>query len=168
MIAVFFSNYWLVEIHVDYIRNGSTPEEQQHLENMTWYTWIFLCCTTMYFLWLEAIVPLFSLMMQRGFRGLGAFFKSQWSYLEIAPNAMMTWQLSYGPAELVANDFVRALITFFIWFKLITWFRYMKTTGFLVRMIFECVKDAGPFFMIFFFFLIAFTDGTYTIGKYNW
>ena len=62
---------------------------------------------------------------------------------------------------------LRAWIAFLMWFKLITWFRYMKATGFLVRMIFECGKDAIPFFIIFVFFLIAFTDGTNVIGKMN-
>ena len=60
-----------------------------------------------------------------------------------------------------------SIIVFALWSKFITWFRYFSWSSALIRMVIESARDMIPFLVLFIFFLGAFTDGTFTLGRYN-
>jgi hypothetical protein len=68
------------------------------------------------------------------------------------------------------EDFERALQAigvFFMWFKLLYFFRMFESYGFFIRLIIEVVADMSTFMVVFILTIVAFSDSLLTISNGN-
>jgi len=119
-----------------------------------------------YFLWAETI--------QLRIAGL-KFFKDPWNYIDIIPLCLMititTWAsysavtVKFYGASITANykidavrDWIQSLTAILMWFKFAYFLRATEATGWLIRMIFEVIRDLVPFLSVLLISILAFTD----------
>ncbi len=62
---------------------------------------------------------------------------------------------------------IQAIVTFFMWFKILYFLRIYRSTGYLISMIFEVVKDMRFFFLVLLITIIAFADSLLSIANAN-
>ena len=62
---------------------------------------------------------------------------------------------------------VLSIVTFFMWFKFLYFLRIFKSTGYLIRMIVEVVKDMRYFFLVLLITVAAFGDSFSNIAVAN-
>lgn len=68
------------------------------------------------------------------------------------------------------DDFTRtvlAIVTFFMWFKFLYFLRIFRSTGYLIRMIVEVIKDMQYFFLVLLITIAAFGDSLLIISLGN-
>jgi hypothetical protein len=62
---------------------------------------------------------------------------------------------------------IQAIVSFFMWFKLLYFLRMFKDTGYFIRMIVYVVHDIRFFLMVLFISLIAFGDAFLSLSLAN-
>lgn len=62
---------------------------------------------------------------------------------------------------------VLSIISFFMWFKFLYFLRIFRSTGYLIRMIFEVIKDMKNFFIVLLLTIAAFGNSFSTIALGN-
>ena len=104
----------------------------------------------------------------------GEYFMDVWNYIDIIPPVgiyvicIMIILNIFGIE--VNNNLQRSInsfITFFMWFKLLYFLRIFKTTGYLIGMILEVIKDMRHFFLVLLVTIIAFASSFLAISLGN-
>jgi hypothetical protein len=121
--------------------------------------WITLYIISAYFLIIEAI--------QMRSLGLGQYFKSPWSYLDLMPSIFVVVLITvniivkHGFDDFKPNQFlttVHALASMTLWFKLIYFMRIFEQTGYLVRLLIQVIYDIKVFLLFLLIILVAFAE----------
>jgi len=63
------------------------------------------------------------------------------------------------------REYLQSLAAILMWFKFIYFLRCTSTTGWLVRMIVEVMKDMGSFLIVYFITIMAFSDAFYSMSQ---
>lgn len=97
------------------------------------------------------------------------FFLSIWNYIDIVPLVLVICSIVVSD---VARDqsitfSLNAISSFFLWLKLMYFFRISRKTGHLVKMIVEVVYDIRFFLSLLFFAMLAFSGSFYILSKSN-
>ena len=99
-----------------------------------------------------------------------SYFTSIWNYIDLIPIVMVftAMFISFLSAIQKENEFlkveryVNAVASFFIWFKLLYFFRVFRVYGHLIKTIVQVLIDMKVFVVILFMSLLAFS-GTFFI-----
>ncbi len=99
-----------------------------------------------------------------------SYFTSIWNYIDLIPIVMVftAMFISFLSAIHKENEFlkveryVNAVASFFIWFKLLYFFRVFRVYGHLIKTIVQVLIDMKVFVVILFMSLLAFS-GTFFI-----
>lgn len=103
-----------------------------------------------------------------------SYFQSVWNYIDIIPPVGIYILISI--MILADHDInipisidrgIQAIVTFFMWFKILYFLRIYRSTGYLISMIFEVVKDMRFFFLVLLITIIAFADSLLSIANAN-
>ena len=76
-----------------------------------------------------------------------AYFLSIWNYIDLAPPTFIVlciiqfWLDPDHGHQSESETVLRALASFFVWMKLLYFFRVYQSFAYLIRMIVEVVKD---------------------------
>ena len=104
----------------------------------------------------------------------GEYFKDVWNYIDIIPpvgiyviSVMILLNLFRIEVNNELQRTINSFITFFMWFKLLYFLRIFKTTGYLIGMILEVVKDMRHFFLVLLVTIIAFASSFLAISLGN-
>lgn len=62
---------------------------------------------------------------------------------------------------------LQSITTFFMWLKLLYFFRIFKNTGYMIRMIITVIGDMKYFFLVLLIAIIAFSDSMLSISYGN-
>jgi hypothetical protein len=100
---------------------------------------------------------------------------SVWNYIDLIPPfgiylislLLLIDQLSSFELSLSIVRTILSLTTFFMWFKFLYFLRIFKSTGYLIRMIFEVIKDMRNFFLVLLITIAAFGDSFLRISLAN-
>ena len=102
------------------------------------------------------------------------YLTSFWNYIDLIPPFGIYIVLILGVLDfwnihldIAVESSILSIITFFMWFKFLYFLRIFNSTGYLIRMIFEVVKDMRSFFLILFITIAAFGDSFVRISKAN-
>eukprot|EP00347_Sterkiella_histriomuscorum_P004764 403359199 len=102
------------------------------------------------------------------------YFGSFWNYIDIIPpigiygiaiTSLLQDQHVHISVDLQRT--IQAIATFFMWFKFLYFLRIYRSTGYLISMIFEVIKDMKYFFLVLFLTIVAFSDSFLSISYGN-
>jgi hypothetical protein len=111
----------------------------------------------------------------RQFMGEGiGYFGSIWNYIDIIPPIgiylltaiIVAGQYDYFIPESIDRS-IQSIVTFFMWFKILYFLRIYRSTGYLISMIFEVIKDMRFFLLVLLITIIAFGDSMVSIALAN-
>ncbi len=102
------------------------------------------------------------------------YFTSFWNWVDIGPaigistlfiiRMVEKFSEKVNPdVEIVSDSTIRllqALTTWFVWFKFLYFFRLLKETGYLIRMIMEVISDMKNFILVMLITIFAFGHAT--------
>ena len=99
------------------------------------------------------------------------YLTSIWNYIDIiTPTTVLTvlcitaFKLPMGEQT---ERTLQAIGVFFMWFKLLYFFRIFKSFGYLIRLIVCVIDDMRTFLGVFFFTIVMFSDSLLTISMGN-
>lgn len=140
-----------------------TPEEYTNYDGSD-YAFFIIGPITMIF----STYFLYSELRQLFSQGMDYLF-SIWNYLDLIPPIIII--------AIVIQDFARikydalhslhAIASLLMWFKFLYFLRIFSSTGYLIRMIIEVVKDMQIFFLVLIIVLCAFGDSFLSLSIAN-
>ena len=99
------------------------------------------------------------------------YLSSIWNYIDIITPSTILTVLITNTFELGLDPNVertmQAVGVFFMWIKLLYFFRIFKSYGYLIRLLILVIDDMRTFMAVFFFTIVAFSDSLLTISNGN-
>lgn len=107
------------------------------------------------------------------------YFFDAWNYLDILPIALVLSTTIWTVYDCVLDDldddknvatvqlwrdYLQSLAALGMWFKFIYFLRCTDSTGWLVRMLVEVMKDMGSFLLVYVITILAFADAFYSMS----
>lgn len=99
------------------------------------------------------------------------YLSSVWNYIDVITPLTILTVLTTNSLELGLHPNIertlQAIGVFFMWIKLLYFFRIFKSFGYLIRLLILVVDDMRTFLAVFFFTIVAFSDSLLTISNGN-
>lgn len=101
-----------------------------------------------------------------------AYFTSVWNYLDVITPTIILTIIFTNVCDFItltanAQRILQAIGVFFMWLKLLYFFRIFRSYGYLIRLIVVVIEDMIIFLNVFLFTIIMFSDTLLTIAAGN-
>jgi len=168
-----FIPYFLFVLSFLFYQNYSYPKSFEEEEGKN--TWATLNLITIIFIIVVSLFFFINEMVQFKKHGIYYLF-SIWNYIDLGP-PILAWatvgmdivqqkQTEPGITETTIR-ITQGVASFFIWIKFLYFLRVFDTTGYLIRMIIDVIRDMRAFMIILLVTIIAFANSFFSISEAN-